>query len=409
MAKIAVRNQNLDKNPNLKHRKKFFEGSLDFEDRKSISNNLEELLVGDLLIWKGQELSQDFLRTVPEETRELIAKDIYSYLKNYDWNKLKFAKEEIKAGWKTLCKFEPKLEIVDGMTYVANSATSGNQIYRHYFPNIIKVKGENRPSIYDILTDKKKLMDVIFNRTGISMMYNDDPDGIPVQYPMNICLSQITIGAKNSGLASMASIFKPAVAKTIYSKYVKPNDRVLDYSCGFGTRLLGLMSLQQNNLYCGYEPNTETFNNLNKMIKDFEFNAEIKCSGSETDDLFEHKFDFIFSSPSYFNVERYCEEETQSYNKYPEYKSWLENYWRKTVQNCKQMIKVDGTFAINIGGEANEMMQKLEIDMNRIIKDDGFQLIDTIFMKTSKSHLSGKKGKDKKIKLEGIFFYKLDK
>lgn len=404
---VSIRNLNLDQNLNLKHSKKIWDGCIDFPDTNNISNDLETLLVNDLFIWKGNPLSQDYLRTLNEDVREEVAKDVYNYIKKYDWNKLQFNISDIKSAWKSLCKFIGKKEIKDNITYISNSASTGNKIYRHYFPNILKVAGEDRPSIYQGLTNSETLFHIIRNRVGLTLLYNDDPQGIPVQYPMNINLSQLSIGAKNSGLCSMASIFKPTVAKMIYDHYVIPGDKVLDYSCGFGTRLLGLMSLNKDCLYCGYEPNTETFNHLQRMIQDFSFSAEIKCSGSETDDLFDHKFNFIFSSPPYFTVEKYCDEETQCYIKYPEYDLWLQHYWKKTIQNCKKMLIKDGIFAVNIGGTGNQLMQQMADDMTKIVISEGFQLIDTWFMITSKSHLSGKKGKEeKRSKLEGIYFFK---
>lgn len=405
---IAKRNQNLDKNPNLKPRKKPWSGEINFPGHNFIENDPNKILAGELLVYKGQPLSQDYLRTVDEDYREEIAKSVYNFCLNYDWMQFKYADKDIKKALESLKKYEPKVDVEDEIRYVSNSGTSGYQIYRHFFPNLIKVRGVGRPSIYDNLINKEKLWYVILNRIGNHLLYNDDPNGVPVQYPMNISLSQLCIGAKNSGLSSMASIFKPTVAKTIYKHWIKDGDKILDYSCGFGTRLIGLISCGFNNVkYCGYEPNTETYNNLLNMVDYFKLNAEIKKSGSETDDLFDEKFDCAFSSPPYFNVEKYSEEETQCYNKYPEYEGWLEKYWRQTVKNCKYMLKDDGVFGVNIGGEANSLMKKLETDLNQIVVEEGFSLVDTWYMKTSKSHLSAKKGNaDKKHKLEGIFFYR---
>ena len=401
-----VMKEDLSKNPNLKPIKKKWIGDINFPETNNISNDINNIKIGDLMVWKGNQLSQKYLRTIDEDLRDEIAKDVFNFLKQYNWNELKFEDKDIKTAWNSLCKIQNKLEVIDNITYISNSTTSGNDIYRHYFPNLLKVSSNDRPSIYDGLTNHKMLWDIVRNRIGNTLLYNDDPKGIPVQYPMNLTLSQITIGAKNSGHCSMASIFKPSVAKAIYNKYVKNGDKVLDYSCGFGTRLLGLMSLKKDNLYCGYEPNTTTYANILKMSKDFGFNVEIKCNGSEVGDLFDHKFNFVFSSPPYFDVERYCNEDTQCYVKYPQYTLWLEKYWRETVRNCKNMMTDDGVFSVNIGGNANETMQMMEKDLKRIIEEEGFKLIETWFMKTSKSHLSSKKGKeDKKFKLEGIFFY----
>ena len=406
MGKITKRNLNLDKNPNLKPTKKKWVGEIDFEETNNISNDPKTLLNNDLLIWKGNELSQDFLRTKNEDERDEIAKDVYNFWRKYDFNEINFSEKDIKAGWNALCKFKPTVEIVNGITYVKNTGSSGSQIHRHFFPNIIKIS-DARPSIYDNLNDKENLWHIIRNRIGNTLLYNDDRDGIAVQYPMAMNISQLVIGGKNSALSCMGSVFSSSLAKSIYDKFVKPGDKVLDYSCGFGNRLVGLMSLERNNKYYGYEPNTETYKNLLKLKDYFKFDATIKNCGSEVE-VFDEKFDFIFSSPPYFTAEKYCDEVTQSINMYPKYEDWLEKYWHKTVKNIKCMSKDSTIFGINAGNQSNELMRKLEKDMNKIIEYEGFELSEKWYMKTSKSHLSGKKGdENKKEKLENIRFYKV--
>ena len=396
--------------PNLMDRKKKWEGGIDFPETGNIENDIENTYAGDLLIWKGQELTRKFLRSIDEDMRDEIAKDVLNFFMKYDFIKnFKYRDSELQSSFKSLKKTNVNIFEEDGVNYITNVGAAGYKLYRNYFPNIIKVRGDNRRSIYDALTDKELLWSVIRNRIGNTLLYGGDEnkDIGYCQYPMNINPSQIVIGSKNSGIGNMASIFKPSVAKDIYKRYVKDYDTVLDYSCGFGTRLLGLMACGFEGVkYCGYEPNTETYGNLLNLINVFNFNAEIKCCGSE-EELFDEKFDFVFSSPPYYSQEIYTNEETQSVVKFPEYNSWLEGYWRKTVKNIKTMMKSDGVFGINIGGNSNDLMKKLENDMNGIIIEEGFELINTIYMKTSKSHLSGKKGdSSKKFKLEGMFFYK---
>lgn len=397
----------MSQKPNLMPRKKEWVGEIDFPK----TNNIEEKFyyADDLIVWKGQELSQDYLRSIDEDARDEIAKDLLNFFIEVDFiNDFRYREEDIVKSWKQLCEYSGEITEIDGVKYINNAGASGYKLYRHYFPNLIKVRGEKRASIYDALTNKELLWKVIRNRIGNTLLYDQQQNKClgNVQFPMNIHLNQCLIGARNSGISSMASIFKPHIAKTIYDYWVKEGDVVLDYSAGFGTRMMGLMSLNRNNKYLAYEPNTETFNNLNKLINDYKFNAEIKCCGSE-EELFEEKVSLAFSSPPYFNHELYVDEETQCYNKFPQYDEWMEKYWRKTITNIKKILKDDGIFGINIGGQANEKMIKISNDMNKIITEEGFKLIDTWYMKTTRSHLSSKKNnEDKKFKLEGIYFYR---
>ena len=213
-------------------------------------------------------------------------------------------------------------------------------------------------------------------------------------------------GSKCSGEACTGSIFKAAVAREIFKDIIDDKMKVYDYSCGFGTRLLGLMSLQKNVKYIGVEPNTETYNSLLKLIKDFNFNADIYNIGSE-DFTSKEKVDIAFSSPPYFNLEVYSNESTQAYNKYSDYEIFLEKYWRQTIKNIKKSLRKNSLFICNVGNSANEFTQRILNDYTRIIEEEGFKLIHTNYMITYKSHLSSKKRTRKLSKGEPIFYYEM--
>ena len=44
---------------------------------------------------------------------------------------------------------------------------------------------------------------------------------------------------------------------------------------------------------------------------------------------YENHFDTIFTSPPYFNVEKYSDEDTQSYVRYKNIDSWNKNFLHK--------------------------------------------------------------------------------
>ena len=229
-------------------------------------------------------------------------------------------------------------------------------------------------------------------------------------FPMSMSLKMIVQGIKSSGIAHMASVFKGGVAKAIYERYVKDGDVILDYSCGFGMRLAGLMATGKKVKYLGYEPNEKTYVGLHEMARFFKFDdsIEIKKCGSESVIFEPNIVDFAFSSPPYFTAEIYSSDvkDAQCYNIYTDYKEWLEKYWRKTVQNIKIMLKDDGVFGANIGNDSNANMLQLKNDMSRIIEEEGFVLVEVIQMLTSRSHLTNKAKTQNSIKLEPCFFYR---
>ena len=63
---------------------------------------------------------------------------------------------------------------------------------------------------------------------------------------------------------------------------------------------------------------------------------------------YDNYFDLYFTSPPYFDTERYSDDETQSYIKFPTYSGWVKGFYRETIYNACRALKNDGVFVINI-------------------------------------------------------------
>lgn len=371
--------------------------SLSGRGRKKVSEQIENSIdehPNKVLTWKGRKLTKDFLISLNSTDTIKLQKALFDYISKCDILKYYYTDNELQQEWKNLQN--AKLNFNDNI--ITNISSTGNKIYKYFFPNMLEMTGHSgKQSIYNAINDPGTLKKIISNRLDKKILLN---------YSGNITKNMIIQGAKASGCAFSGSQFKPVVAKAIYEKYIKNGDKVLDYSCGFGSRMLGLFSLGLNDIeYYGYEPCIKTYNGLIKLASYFDFPISIKKCGSETE-IFDQKFDFIFSSPPYFNTEIYSNEETQCYNKYTEYNEWLIKYWQKTVQNIKEMMKKDTIFGVNIGNNANKKMVKIAEDFKRIIESEGFCYKETLWLKTSVFHLTNKTGRYK-YKFEGMFFYTL--
>ena len=55
---------------------------------------------------------------------------------------------------------------------------------------------------------------------------------------------------------------------------------------------------------------------------------------------YEDTFDTVFTSPPYFNVERYSYDDTQSWVKYKDIKDWNEKFLQKTLKNLWCSVKL---------------------------------------------------------------------
>lgn len=350
------------------------------------SSNIQNL--DSIIVYDNTPLRKKYIEALSRAEKIKLAHHLFGVFSSYDFSNAKYSKVAFDRDLNSIIK--TNLQLNDKK--IINSNNSGLRVCRNFFYNINKISSRGRRTIDEAISDPEILFNIICNRLGLNPNHPEC---------FNIYPSTILFGAKNSFMASRGSIFKPSVAKAIYEYWVKDGDRVYDYSAGFGGRMLGLHTGNINATYIGTDPNTETYQGLLDMAKYLNCDAEIhnKCS----EDFVPVSINFAFSSPPYFNYERYCNEPTQSYNKYSNYNDWLEKYWRITVQNIKLSLVSNGVFAVNTGNFSNGQMDKLHSDMIKIISDEGFALTDRWDMVTKKSHTA----KDQSPKFEPICFYKL--
>ena len=151
--------------------------------------------------------------------------------------------------------------------------------------------------------------------------------------------------------------FKPNVAKVLYDKLGSKN--VLDFSAGWGDRLAGFYASETSEYYVGIDPRKENHSIYNEQAEFygthrsmFEPNKKVEfiCSPAEEVDFTKYKdtFDTVFTSPPYFNVERYSYDDTQSWVKYKEINEWNEQFLQRTLKNLWCSLKSGGYLLVNI-------------------------------------------------------------
>jgi hypothetical protein len=153
----------------------------------------------------------------------------------------------------------------------------------------------------------------------------------------------------------IASQFRPSAAKAIYD-YFKA-ETVLDFSMGWGDRILGAhtsnyvkkyVGIDPNiNLYDGYVNQLAFYNQFNDNLTIKEFSLHPICAENEGYN-FDTKFDLIFTSPPYFDKEKYDQSDLQSYKKYKTFDSWMNNFLFKTIEIRSEYLKSGGHLVINI-------------------------------------------------------------
>ena len=81
----------------------------------------------------------------------------------------------------------------------------------------------------------------------------------------------------------------------------------------------------------------------------------------------------VFTSPPYFDRERYSEDEAQSFKSYPMYRDWRDNFLKPTLTNAYESLKSDRYLLWNIADikTGKDTFQPLEQDSIDIIESLG--------------------------------------
>jgi len=253
-----------------------------------------------------------------------------------------------------------------------------------YFPNAWDVRCGDKMTPYQAFMDDDIFMKVIRKRLKMGTYISDS--GIRK-------MLKIYTGVQ------AVSNFRPTAAAAIYDAFAK-NGVVWDMSGGWGGRLLGAIASGVDT-YMATEPSTEAFEGLMSIIKDFGdgINTEICCCGSEEFLPDANTVDLCFTSPPYFDLEKYSYEDTQSFVKYPQKYMWIDVFLKQTFKNCLYCLKDDGIMAINI---ADIKGQELEADMVDVAEDVGFKLRKVMKLALSNVNL---RDKAKKFKYEPIYIF----
>ena len=168
-----------------------------------------------------------------------------------------------------------------------------------------------------------------------------------------------------------ATQFKPNVAKALYEKHKAKN--VLDTSCGWGDRLAGFYATNCTEMYVGCDPNPEVYETYKQQCFQYEkllgyypaiqdYGTHFICVGakrviiwnlpSEDVDwkLYEDTFDFYFTSPPYYETERYAANNSsnQSWSRYPTFESWKYDFFFKVNRMVWDTLTDDAYMMINI-------------------------------------------------------------
>lgn len=274
---------------------------------------------------------------------------------------------------------------------ISSLTIAGNNFLKTMFRSFWDVDGGPVKAFDNV----EKLDAVLKYRLGLnsSMMYTyelDDGKSVSCHETFDITPKEIRTGfvvQRNS-----VSWFKPTAAYEIYKRFLGDikNPAVWDPSCGFGARLLGFAAAYPEGTYVGTDPAKQTFFDLATLSNELKtvcpsLNIDISCCGSETFEP-KHTFDIVFTSPPYFDKEKYFDDDSQCWKKFPAHADWIKEYLTPTFSIAFKHMKNNGYLVINIDKENEAAI----IDAATTV---GFVKYDELMLNVGRDHFNKKRSK----------------
>ena len=297
-------------------------------------------------------------------------------------------------------KFNAFMKVNDKTSLDFNNRTfkfnnAGLSLAWSYHPHAFKVRCNDMKSPFDVFNDdtifqngiRKSLMGSFFAKRSYEELMSQSPQAKEM---IRGVLRRVT-GSQ------MVSNFRPVTASMLYKVFTDEGDTVWDMSMGWGGRLLASVKAKIN--YIGTDPNTQTVKGLKEMIGTFgdkDTDYLLYTMGSEEYRPDKNSLDFAFTSPPYFDTEKYSDEKTQSYLKYSSINKWKEKFLRKTIDNCYYGLKQNKFLALNVADVKS--YQTFEKDTLQIAKEVGFKFVDQFDLRLS--------SQQDEFKSEPIFIFK---
>lgn len=303
-----------------------------------------------------RELSDEYFETNVSHIAQEIADMGFIYHS--------YSSEDLKKDWKSLCN-KVDFYCENGMVVVSATCTIGMKCIRQYMPHFYHVRNYKGVSVHSLWTKEHLEKALRFNRKYHSTPY----------------VSEIIRSLSFTNGLGKITIYRPIMAKNVISYYdVKT---VLDVCVGWGGRMLGTKASDPTIHYTGIEPCVATYNGLCK-IRDILGLEDITLINEPAEVALAKmnpniKFDMAITSPPYYNLELYSEEETQSMN-YGTYQEWLDNFLEPVIAEVVSRVTYS---AWSIKNFKTDKKYNLLDDVIVIHRLYGWELDDVRFIMTN--------------------------
>jgi len=298
--------------------------------------------------------------SLSEEERDLWVTEIYEILRNCpfpapekkDTSKIQGILEKVSSA---------KMSLEDSLT-IQPIRWAGISLCSPYFPHRFEASVGTSKSAFEMWHIEHSL------KRAIRYQLNVGDPVIPYRVLKALAMQCRT-----------PTIFRPTIARFLYETFCPQGGKVWDPCAGYGGRLLGACAAGVQ--YVGTDVEERTVLGNRELAKDLGYACEVCQVPAEEFDP--GPLDFVFTSPPYFDKERYGGE-GQSWVRYDTLEKWISGFLVPILRVSFRSLSAKGFLAINI----MDIRKRSEIiPLESILQEEalslGFGLHQTLYFPIS--------------------------
>lgn len=289
----------------------------------------------------------DWLNRLPKEQKSILADRLVDYFQEKGFPYYVLSEQERLTVLEQMYSFSsPALELPN---CELQQNMLGLNLVNSFHPHMWSVPCRDQRTPWEVFFDKKLLKKAILKRIKLS-------DTALKDFNLRKSLKVF------SGVQAVSN-FRPTVAKFIYDRYA--DGYVLDPCAGYSGRLLGAWTSQKVTHYSGVDPCTETLENGWKAVRCLQEDTLTLKKTTFWENLYHspgaylwkqpfedfytpQKFSLVFTSPPYYDTEKYSEESTQSYLRYPMPAQWRQGFLKPLIEKAHDMLYSKRFLVLNV-------------------------------------------------------------
>ncbi len=275
--------------------------------------------------------------------------------------------------------------------FISSTSVVGTNIIKRNMPHLYEVQNHKGKSIVSSWTQEVLEKVLVTNRKSHSTPY----------------VSEIIRQVGFVSGTSKVTIYRPLLTKRIVERF--NSKHVLDVCVGWGGRMLGSVCVDGVS-YTGIEPFSKTYEGLEQMKSELELTDEQvtlhnDCAETILPQL-ERKYDLALTSPPYYNLEIYTDEETQSHH-YGTYEDWVDNFLKPVIEGVLDKLVEGGKSCWSVKNFKTDGKYNLYDDVVRIHKENGWvPMQEEVQVTASEEDASAKEKKENLVTVkQNVEFY----